>query len=80
MCLENKSVFDKNWACFVFSICFEPGGGQLIQFENQTELDLINDILAYSTTSLPIKDSGFMTGIWKDPYHLFSTSAPGDKM
>jgi hypothetical protein len=55
------------------------GGGKLAQIESLEELNLLNDILMYSTTSLP-RQVNWLIGEFSNPLSLISTSSMFMKM
>ena len=50
------------------------GGGKLAQIESMAELNLLNDVLMYSTTSLPLQRN-WLIGEFSNPLSLISTSS-----
>ena len=74
--LGNLVVFSN---LIFFSSCMEGGaGGHLAIIESDEELRLLNDIIHYSTESLPRRGMWY-TGAFTDPHALTSTASLYEK-
>jgi hypothetical protein len=62
---------------FTFSSACTEDGGELVHFETIEEFETLKDFLRYSTD---FQATAWMTGIYSDPFKMFSSGNGLEKM